>query len=205
MYRAIAITFAVSGTLLASYGAGRYAQGWFIRDRARQQWDAMQAHAVVSSARAIASVEWPRGSPSLGAPVARLVIPRIGLDEVVLEGVGNDELNAAPGHLPGSALPGAAGNAIISAHRDRHFDRLGEITVGDTLETETRLGRQQWVVTGRHVVDRDVRVLFETSSATLTLTTCWPIRYVGPAPERLLLTAKPLVAHGPLASRVRAG
>jgi sortase (surface protein transpeptidase) len=26
----------------------------------------------------------------------------------------------------------------------------------------------------------------------LTLTTCWPTRYVGPAPERLLLTAEPV-------------
>jgi len=136
--------------------------------------------------------------------VARLVIPRIGLDEIVLEGVDGDELNAAPGHLPGSALPGAAGNAVISAHRDRHFVRLGEVAVGDTLETETRVGSQRWVVTARHVVPRDDHALFETSSATLTLTTCWPIRYLGPAPERLLLTAKPVIPR-PLAARVRHG
>ena len=124
----------------------------------------------------------------------------------MLEGVGNDELNAAPGHLPGSVLPGATGNAVISAHRDRHFDRLGEVALGDTVETETLVGRQRWVVTGRHVVSRDQRALFETSSATLTLTTCWPIRFFGPAPERLLLTAKPLgtvSSSGPLASAYR--
>lgn len=164
----------------------------------------MHARDLVTSARA-AGVEWPDGQLSPGAPVARLLIPRIGLDEVVLEGVDGDELNAGPGHLPGSALPGAAGNAVISAHRDRHFVRLGELAVGDTLETETRVGRQRWVVTARHVVQRYDRALFQTSSATLTLTTCWPIRYVGPAPERLLLTAKPVVAHGPVAGRVRQG
>src|SRR6185369_7050626 len=109
----------------------------FVRDRARQQWEAMRAHELVSSVRSSASAVLRDDRAAQGEPVARLLIPRIGLDEVVLEGVGSDELNAAPGHLPGSALPGAAGNAVISAHRDRHFDRLGEVAVGDTLETET--------------------------------------------------------------------
>ena len=60
-----------------------------------------------------------------GAVVARLVIPAINLDEIVMEGVGPVELNGGPGHFPGSVLPGEAGNAILSAHRDRHFRRLG--------------------------------------------------------------------------------
>jgi sortase A len=126
-----------------------------------------------------------------GAPVARLVIPAIDLDEIVVEGVGPVELNGGPGHFPGSVLPGEAGNAIVSAHRDRHFRRVGELGVGSRIRTETRSGTVEWVITERRIVSRDTPSLFEESAPTLTLTTCWPLRYFGPAPDRLLIIAKP--------------
>lgn len=126
-----------------------------------------------------------------GAPVARLVIPAIDLDEIVTEGVGPVELNGGPGHFPGSVLPGAEGNSILSAHRDRHFRRVGELTIGSRIRTETRTSSTDWVVTERRVVSRDTPSLFEASETTLTLTTCWPLRYFGPAPDRLLIIAKP--------------
>jgi LPXTG-site transpeptidase (sortase) family protein len=127
-----------------------------------------------------------------GVPVARLVIPAIDLDEIVLEGVGPVELNGGPGHFPGSVLPGDAGNSIVSAHRDRHFRRVGELGVGSRIRTETRKGSVEWVITERRIVSRDAPSLFEESEATLTLTTCWPLRYFGPAPDRLLIIAKPV-------------
>jgi LPXTG-site transpeptidase (sortase) family protein len=127
-----------------------------------------------------------------GTPVARLLIPSIDLDEIVMEGVGPIELNGGPGHFPGSVLPGEAGNSILSAHRDRHFRRVGELAVGDHIRTETRAGSTEWVITERRIVSRDTPSLFEESEATLTLTTCWPLRYFGPAPDRLLIIAKPL-------------
>lgn len=126
-----------------------------------------------------------------GAPVARLFIPAIDLDEIVMEGVGPVELNGGPGHFPGSVLPGDSGNSILSAHRDRHFRRVGELVVGSRIRTETRAGGTDWVVTERRVVSRDTPALFEEAEATLTLTTCWPIRYFGSAPDRLLIIAKP--------------
>ena len=125
-----------------------------------------------------------------GTPVARLLIPSIDLDEIVMEGVGPVELNGGPGHFPGSVLPGEAGNSILSAHRDRHFSRMDELTVGARIRTETRTGAVDWVVAERHVVSRDTPALFQESEATLTLTTCWPIRYFGPAPDRLIIVAK---------------
>jgi LPXTG-site transpeptidase (sortase) family protein len=127
-----------------------------------------------------------------GTPVARLVIPSIDLDEIVMEGVGPVELNGGPGHFPGSVLPGEPGNSILSAHRDRHFRRVGELGIGARFRTETRADAVEWVVTERRIVSRDTPALFNESEATLTLTTCWPIRYFGPAPDRLLIVAKPV-------------
>lgn len=194
MRKRLAAVFIVVGAALSLAAAGRYGTGWYRRDQIRQQWAAMSARSDVVAARAL--VESRRDeSVSVGSPVARLVIPRIELDEVVVEGVGSDELNATPGHLPGSALPGSRGNAVISAHRDRHFDRLGELQVGDTIETETRQQRNRWVVVRRRVIDEHAPALFSTSTPTLTLTTCWPIRFFGPAPDRLIITARPIVEN----------
>ena len=102
------------------------------------------------------------------------------------------ELNGGPGHFPGSVLPGEAGNSIVSAHRDRHFRRVGELGVGSRIRTETRKGTVEWVITERRIISRDTPSLFDESAATLTLTTCWPLRYFGPAPDRLLIVAKPV-------------
>ena len=194
MRRRVAILLIAVGAALSVFAGARYVDGWYRRDQIRQRWAAMMAKAEVASARS--QVEGGReATAAVGAPVARLVISRIGLDEVVVEGVGGDQLNAAPGHLPGSALPGYRGNAIISAHRDRHFDRLGELQVGDTIETETRQQRNSWVVVERRVISERAPALFATVAPTLTLTTCWPIRYMGPAPDRLIVTARPIATN----------
>jgi sortase A len=161
-------------------------------DAARRAWNDELAGRAIAAARAGASYTRAASRPAVGAPVARLVIPRLDLDEIVLEGVGGDELNAGPGHVPGSASPGSAGNAIISAHRDRHFRRFDALQVGDTLRTETGDAATTWIVVATRVIDRDAPALFQTRNATLTLTTCWPIRYFGTAPERLIVTAKPI-------------
>ena len=191
--------FCVGGATLAFTG-GRYALGEWRQAEARQSWDEAEARAVVALARRTSAAGHDSAPILNGAPVARLLIPRLGLDEIVLEGVDGDELNAGPGHLPGSAFPGERGNAVISAHRDRHFARLGEIHMGDTVVTESGAHRARWIVIARRVIDADVPALFHTKDPTLTLTTCWPIRYTGSAPERLLVTAKLIGATGSFAS-----
>lgn len=183
----------VVGALLLSFAGARYAHGSLRQDAARRAWQAAQAQSAfaVMSAQLDASgvgIPW-----AIGAPIARLIIPVLGLDEVVMEGVGDEELNAGPGHLPGSVLPGERGNSVISAHRDRHFSRIGSLQVGDEITTETAPGRRmKWIVISRRVIDSGEPALFSTPDPTLTLTTCWPIRYVGTAPERLIITAKPV-------------
>jgi len=190
--------FCIGGATLAFTG-GKYALGAIRQEEARQAWDESRARAIVSLARR--SVVYANTEPIVtGAPIARLVIPRLAIDEIVLEGVDDDVLNAGPGHLIGSAFPGERGNAVISGHRDRHFTRLGEISVGDTLFTESGVHRAYWVVVSKRVIDADAPALFRTRDATLTLTTCWPIRYVGSAPERLIVTARPLAKTGSFAS-----
>ena len=132
-----------------------------------------------------------RWSEARGTPVARVVVPRLGLNEVVVEGVGNDELRAGPGHMIGSALPGDSGTSVISAHRDRHFHALGGIALGDTVVTESARGTVVWRVSRIRVVNADDPALDGRTTPTLMLTTCWAIRYLGPAPDRLIVEAVP--------------
>jgi sortase A len=190
----------VVGALLLSFAGARYAHGALRQDAARRAWEAAQAQSAFAVANATLDANSLGGPWAIGSPIARLMVPVIGLDEIVIEGVGDEELNVGPGHLPGSVLPGERGNAIISAHRDRHFRSLGSLQVGDQITTETASARRtKWIVIARRVVRSHEPALFSTPDATLTLTTCWPIRYVGTAPERLIITAKP-VGWGRVAS-----
>ena len=198
--RATGFALFAAGGLMLSYAGARYVSGMYRADQARRAWEQEDARAQVALARSLA--EHPtRRRVVEGAAVARLIIPRIGLDEIVLEGVGTEELNAAPGHLPGSAFPGERGNSVISAHRDRHFDRMDEVQLGDTILTESGQYQNAWVVISKRVVGSATPALFKTADATLTLTTCWPIRYLGTAPDRLLLTARPIPAGKTLGLR----
>jgi sortase A len=189
--RSAGFALAGAGALLLAFSGGQYALGAVQADRARQAWDESSAQSAVASAFSGAAVR-ARPAAIEGAPVARLLIPRLGLDEIVLEGVDGADLNGGPGHVPGSAFPGETGNSVISAHRDRHFNKFDRLQIGDTITTESGARATKWVVVSARVIDKDAPALFRTADATLTLTTCWPIRYFGTAPERLIVTAKPV-------------
>lgn len=189
MRRRVSTGFVVGGACLVFMAGASIARGAVARDAARSRWAEIEAQRAVAGARAAISPgsNW---ATARGIPVARLVIPRIGLDEVVVEGVGDAELRAGPGHMTASALPGERGRSVISAHRDRHFHPLGKVVAGDTILTESRMGKLAWRVTRIRVVNADAPVLLPTVAPTLTLTTCWPIRYLGPAPDRLIVDAE---------------
>ncbi len=55
--------------------------------------------------------------PPLNAAVGNLKIPRVGLDQIIVEGVTEHQLAMGPGHYPGTALPGEPGNAAVAGHR----------------------------------------------------------------------------------------
>ena len=199
MRRVAGASLAAVGALLLIFVLATGAKAALARDEARSAWAAEEARLAVAAARAPKPGDF---RPSArGAPIGRLIIPALDLDEVMVEGVEEAQLVAGPGHLPGSAYPGDAGNAIISAHRDRHFRRLDDLAVGDTIVTQTRHNRTVWRVTTRRVVTASAPVLRSTPDAQLTLTTCWPVRYLGPAPDRLIITATAANITGPLASR----
>jgi len=179
------------GALLILTAGASVARGMLARDAARARWAEFEAQRAVDGGR-LAVKPGARLTIGRGVPVARLVIPRLALDEIVVEGVGEAELYAGPGHMAGSVLPGERGNSVMSAHRDRHFRSLGRLVVGDTIHTESDAGDVAWTVTRLRVVNADAPVLRVSRTPVLTLTTCWPIRYFGSAPDRLIVEAVPI-------------
>jgi len=201
--RLLGIALVVAGAGLVAWAGNAYARGWLAQDRARSEWEQRVARAEVERGRALAAGS-ARTVAAEGAPVARLVIAKIALDDIVLEGVTAAALNGGPGHLPGSALPGDEGNAVISAHRDRHFRRLGELGIGDTITTRTLTDSVSWRIVSRRVVNREAPAIRAEKGQVLTLTTCWPIGYLGGAPDRLILRAVPLASRAAAAATPRA-
>jgi len=130
-------------------------------------------------------------SPGLGSPVGFLSIPRIGMsDDVIVEGVGTDQLRQGPGHYPGTPLPGEPGNTAIAGHRTTYgapFYNLNELQEGDPIIVQTVRGTFDYsVIQNSTVAPTDAAVLDATSRSELTLTTCNP-RYG--ATQRLVVVA----------------
>ncbi len=129
--------------------------------------------------------------PVADGAVALMKIPKIGVDQVVREGVGVEDLKDGPGHYPDTQLPGELGNSAIAGHRTTYgapFNRLDELDVGDPIEVTTLNGVFRYEVMEEKIVSPDeVSVLDDTPDARLTLTTCNP-KYS--AAERLIIVAR---------------
>lgn len=133
----------------------------------------------------------PRLSLATGAVVGRVEIPRIGVSAIVREGDDVKTLRRAVGHIPGTALPGDAGNAGLAGHRDTFFRGLRNIQTGDQIMLTTPAGNARYRVRSTRVVDpSETSVLAPTDGSTLTLVTCYPFNYIGAAPKRFIVRAE---------------
>jgi sortase A len=122
--------------------------------------------------------------------IGRLEVPRLGLLAIVQEGVGDEVLRFAAGHVPGTALPGEPGNVVIAAHRDTLFRPLEAVRPGDAVRLTTPDGAFEYAVTHVEVVAATrLDVLEPRAPREATLVTCYPFRYVGKAPLRFVVRA----------------
>jgi sortase A len=125
-----------------------------------------------------------------GDTVGRLAIPRLDVSVMVLEGVASKTLRLGAGHIPGTSIPGFGGNAGSPPHRDSFFRALSKIQPNDEITFQTLGKTVQYRVTSTDIVKPDdVEVLKPTTNETLTLVTCYPFYYIGPAPKRFIVKA----------------
>lgn len=128
--------------------------------------------------------------PAYGDPIARLRIPKIGVDKTVVEGVGLDQLKRGAGHYPETPLPGQAGNVGIAGHRTTYgapFHNIDKLVPGDPITVTTLQGTFTYKVIGTQIVaPTDVHVLDDQGDNRLTLTACHP-KYS--ARQRIIVSA----------------
>lgn len=135
-------------------------------------------------------VTQPKPAVKIGDVLGRMDIPRLGVSVAVLQGTNSRMLRLGAGHIESTPLPGEPGNTGIAGHRDTFFRELKDVRSNDEIQiqTATRLFHYQvdWV---KVVAPDDNSVLTPSTEATLTLVTCYPFYFVGPAPSRFVVHA----------------
>ena len=140
----------------------------------------------------------PTFEPSL---IGRISIDRLNVRAIVKEGVDSKTLRRAVGHVPGTAMPGDAGNVALAGHRDTFFRGLKDVRKNDRIQVQTMDHEYEYVVDSTKIVQpSDVHLLKPTKDPVLTLVTCYPFYYVGNAPQRFVVRARQ-VAVSPRESR----
>ncbi len=126
-----------------------------------------------------------------GAPLGRLRAPRIGLSLVWVQGTDEASLSKAPGHYPGTALPGRRGTVGIAGHRTTHgapFRHLDGLGPGDRIEVSMPYGAYEYAVERTRIVSpQQAEVLRAARSDRLVLTACHP---VWSARQRIVVIAR---------------
>lgn len=172
--RTVSTFLICTGAALIVYVAGSYYNVYRAQRLLIKQWQRTSSGEAVSQ----------------GPVLSRISIPRIGLDAVIVEGTNRKSLAQGPGHLLSTALPGERGNVVIAGHRDTFFRRLSELSPGDDIFIQRNGESFHYVVSGKRVVQADdVSVVRAGRRSILTLITCFPMTYIGPAPQRLVIEA----------------
>jgi sortase A len=182
---------------LLGYCAFVLLDAWYFQNQQSRDLDRLLRNAPTASAAPRAPRTGPPSAPqdppllAAGDLIGRIEIPRLGLSAVVVEGIVRRDLRRAVGHIPGTPLPGQPGNAGIAGHRDTFFRPLKGIQVDDIITLTTKWGEYRYrVVSSRVVGPNDLAVLDPTANEVLTLVTCYPFYYVGPAPDRFIVRAE---------------
>ena len=180
-FRILPTILTVVGLALVFYVSAQYA--WMFIEQRRFSRELQEQ---ITPAKPNA----PQTPKSTGTVFARLLIPKIQLDAVVVEGISRKALLVGPGHLSNTAAPGQPGNAVLAGHRDTFFRRLGELVQGDSIDVSRGGKEYRYRVTRTQIVDpTSTEVLQSTPGYHLTLITCYPFHYLGPAPKRFIVFA----------------
>jgi sortase A len=126
-------------------------------------------------------------------PIARLAVPSLGIDQIVLEGAYGRTLAFGPGHVESTGPLEGSDSIILTGHRDTHFRFLEKLHAGETILLQTRTGRwHRFVVRDRQIVDsRTTTISTQEDKRQLILVTCYPFTAIVPGgPLRYMVNAE---------------
>ncbi|HYX53721.1 MAG TPA: class D sortase [Candidatus Limnocylindrales bacterium] len=192
---AIALALILVGLVLLGYVSSEY-WGMFHRQKQlAQQWEQQAAQANVPRHAQLSPEDM----------LTRVIIPKIHLDAIVVEGASRKDLSEGPGHMRETAMPGQPGNAVITGHRDTFFRHIYELNRGDEITVRRAGQTYKYEVTSKKIVmPDDLSVIRQTNDPQLTLITCYPTYYIGPAPKRLVVFSRLVESSEPAVSQTAA-
>ena len=180
--------------LLLGYCAFALVDAWIFQTRQNAVLDRqLRERRAASETSQPQSSAVPSRAPALAVDslIGRIEIPRLLLSVVVVEGVDKTTLRRAVGHIPGTAMPGEAGNVGLAGDRDTFFRPLKDLKIKDQIQFSTLKGNFKYEVQSLRVVEpNNVGVLASSGENMLTMVTCYPFYYVGPAPKRWIVRAR---------------
>jgi sortase A len=136
------------------------------------------------------TVTAPVAKIKTGSFLGTLEIPSTQLNLNVFQGTDSKTLKKGVGHYVKSVMPGVANNSVLSGHRDTVFRTLGEVKIGALIFVTVESGTFTYQVTKIRIVGKNDRtVIVPTTKAQLTLSTCYPFRFIGSAPQRYVVIA----------------
>lgn len=134
-----------------------------------------------------------KSSLGIGDVVGQLTIPKLDGVLPIVEGVDEDELAKGVGHYQGTSFPLDNNQTVLSGHRDTVFRGMGKLEVGDTMTVSLPYGDFEYEIYEMYVTSADdLTVIVPHDEEVLTVTTCYPFNFIGNAPDRYIINAKPL-------------
>jgi sortase A len=175
----------LTGTLALGY------VGFTLLDASFYQVSAKRSLETEIQAEKENKVTQPKTTVKKGDVLGRMDIPRLGVSVAVLQGTNSHTLRLGAGHIESTPLPGEAGNIGIAGHRDTFFRELKDIRKVDEIQLQTATGLFHYEVDWAKIVEPDDTTVLAPSPGenTLTLVTCYPFYFLGPAPERFVVRA----------------
>jgi sortase A len=184
----------LAGIVIIGIGVWQLADTKFQSDTTLKE-----AKKIVAKAESNFEEEIPKRNkkvetPKFGDTIGLLTIPKIKSELAIVEGTDPNDLKKGVGHYKGSYFPGENGQIVLSGHRDTVFRRLGELEPGDVFEVENANGKFKYELTNTKIVDAEDRsiITLQNSKEELIVITCYPFRFVGNAPQRYIIYAKPI-------------
>ena len=172
--RTVALALMAVGSLFALAGGALRFAGWTGQQGARDPW----VGEVSESRRPMVDF-------------TRLSFPGHHADFIVRDGASIENLLLGPVRLKWSSALGARGNSVIAAHRDTHFRILKDLKKGELVRLEHNGHLFEYRIVALEIVRPADSIFYQpTSNAVLTLVTCYPFYYVGPAPKRFIVRAE---------------
>ncbi len=187
MRKAISLLFIFVGAILLSVSIYQ-----FIQQDVQTKTSLKEAEELVSKNKG-QPVHKEEFHPKDGDVIGLLHIPKLDKTLPIIEGTDEDMLEKGVGHYSSTVFPGDGEQILLSGHRDTVFRKFGELEVGDRFIVEMPYGSFEYEFKDSEIVGADDEtVIGNKGEEVLTLSTCYPFSYIGPAPDRYIIYAYPV-------------